>query len=42
LMQPVPELPAAKQQVITVEGVVVDIEEHYHTSEKETDLGTRE
>jgi hypothetical protein len=42
IMQPVPEAPAAKQQVITVEGVVVEIEEKLSTSTTETDLGTKE
>jgi hypothetical protein len=41
-MQPVPEPQAPKQQVITVEGVVVDIEETLSTSTTETDLGTQE
>jgi hypothetical protein len=42
IMQPVPEPPAPKQQVITVEGVVIDIEETLSTSTTETDLGTKE
>jgi hypothetical protein len=41
IMQPVPEPPAAKQQVITVEGVVIDIEENISTSTQETDLGMK-
>ena len=30
----------AKQQVVTVEGVVIDVEERFRTSTVETDLGT--
>jgi hypothetical protein len=35
-----PELPS--QQVITVEGVVVDVEERFRTSAVETDIGTED
>jgi hypothetical protein len=36
--QPAPE--PANQQVITVEGVIIDVEERVHTSSLETELGT--
>jgi hypothetical protein len=42
IMQPEIVPPAAKQQVITVEGVVIDLEEEYRTSREETDLGTED
>jgi hypothetical protein len=41
IMQSVPESAAPKQQVITVEGVVIDIEENISTSTQETDPGTK-
>jgi hypothetical protein len=42
VLTPPPKPPVPTQQVITVAGVVVDIEEHFRTSAKETDLGTKE
>jgi hypothetical protein len=37
--EPLPE-PPPKQQLITLSGVVIDLEEEYRTSREETDLGT--
>jgi hypothetical protein len=37
--EPLPE-PPPKQQLITLSGVVIDLEEEYYTSREETDLGT--
>ena len=42
VLQPAPQAPAPKQQLLTIEGVVVEIEEHFRTSATETDLGTKE
>jgi hypothetical protein len=42
VLQPVPHAPAPKQQLLTIEGVVIEIEERFRTSATETDLGTTE
>jgi hypothetical protein len=39
LLQPTPQPPPA-QQLITREGIVIDLEERIQTSREETDLGT--
>jgi hypothetical protein len=39
--EPLPE-PPPKQQLITLSGVVIDLEEEYRTSREETDLGTED
>jgi hypothetical protein len=39
--EPLPEQPP-KQQLITLSGVVIDLEEEYRTSREETDLGTED
>jgi hypothetical protein len=39
--EPLPE-PAPTQQLITLSGVVIDLEEEYRTSREETDLGTED
>jgi hypothetical protein len=40
LLQPTPQPPAPAQQLITREGIVIDLEERIQTSIEETDLGT--
>jgi hypothetical protein len=39
--EPKPE-PPPKQQLITLSGVVIDLEEEYYTSREETDLGAED
>jgi hypothetical protein len=40
IMHQKPEQPAPKQQLISREGAVIDLEEQVETSSEETDLGT--
>jgi hypothetical protein len=40
VLHPVPQPPAPGQQLITREGIVIDLEEKIQTSTQETDLGT--